>query len=107
MMEKTIETGDERREYHGGLSIPRLCGQTVGLHRLLASKLAERGKPFERFALRLGHHETGQQDGVLFIAPSANATELRSLLGRGGQTDRERWREFGLATGRCSLRAIK
>jgi peptide deformylase len=66
-----VETGDERADFDGCLSLPGLYGETVRPHTLRVKGLDEAGHPFDRvfegFDAVVVHHEIDHLNGVLFI----------------------------------------
>jgi len=66
-----VESGKERRDFDGCLSLPGLFAETVRPHYLRVAGLDEWGQPFERvfegFDAVVVHHEIDHLNGVLFI----------------------------------------
>jgi peptide deformylase len=78
-----VEARDERPDFDGCLSFPRLYGTTRRPHYLRVKALDETGQPIERvfedFDAVLVHHEIDHLDGVLFIDHIERPEDLYTL----------------------------
>jgi len=77
---RIIEAKDERKDFDGCLSFPRLYGETVRPHCLFIEGMDEDGLPFKKIFTGVNavlvHHEIDHLDGILFIDRISNIEDL-------------------------------